>query len=548
MNMLLHAFLLSSSMGSGRGLAFGGQLSRTCAGRCAVRASTAGGARGAGSFTAPAGVDGFAQLGLPEPIVRALGAAGFTKPSRVQQLAIPALMAIPPGSLRAPDGVIVAETGSGKTLAYLLPTVQSLLSSPGHAALVLCPSPVLCEQAVAMCNSLVDDEAGTPLVTARVCDIAGPPPRSPPNAHVPEVLAATPSGILDHLEVHCESPANKRRFGRRLAHVVLDEADNLLTAGYGTELRRLLLLLTHGKLDHPLLTKLHSNEAKNRHLYSLFTQVARAERSPQLIFAAATMPADAGGKSVGASLAAALPRARWLRSEGAHRSVSDVDFNWVDLGAEPFLQANVPVEGGERAEEADDTAQSSDASLARAVSPALARAVRLSLESLDGTKNTLVFCNKAKHADALAAALRVDGVHAQAYHRAVPRRERDVLLDQLRGQRGLATASETPGAVVVCTDAAARGLDLPSVGHVVHAEFPTNAVVFLHRSGRTGRAGRGGTVTCIFNDEFRELASQLREAIRAGEALEPVFSRRRSFRKRLRREGEGAWASPRPRR
>jgi superfamily II DNA/RNA helicase len=69
------------------------------------------------------------------------------------------------------------------------------------------------------------------------------------------------------------------------------------------------------------------------------------------------------------------------------------------------------------------------------------------------------------------------------YHKKVRPAVREDTLKQLQ---------EKEGSVLVCTDAAARGLDFGGVRHVIQADFAGNSVDFLHRIGRTGRAGRCG--------------------------------------------------------
>lgn len=74
------------------------------------------------------------------------------------------------------------------------------------------------------------------------------------------------------------------------------------------------------------------------------------------------------------------------------------------------------------------------------------------------------------------------------YHKKVPMGEQAKALALMRSEEGW---------IMVCTDAAARGLDLPSVRHVIQAEFAENAIDFLHRIGRTGRAGRCASSSCF---------------------------------------------------
>jgi ATP-dependent RNA helicase DeaD len=70
-------------------------------------------------------------------------------------------------------------------------------------------------------------------------------------------------------------------------------------------------------------------------------------------------------------------------------------------------------------------------------------------------------------------------------------------LSQNERTRALAMLREGQARVCVATDVAARGLDLPDLGLVVHADLPTNPATLLHRSGRTGRAGRKGVCVLI---------------------------------------------------
>jgi superfamily II DNA/RNA helicase len=90
----------------------------------------------------------------------------------------------------------------------------------------------------------------------------------------------------------------------------------------------------------------------------------------------------------------------------------------------------------------------------------------------------------------------------------------------------------------VSTDAAARGIDIAGVTHVVQADFATNAVEFLHRIGRTARAGRSGKVSSLYQPDNAALAQALRQFIEAGEPIEGAFSRNRSFSKKLKEYGK----------
>ena len=92
--------------------------------------------------------------------------------------------------------------------------------------------------------------------------------------------------------------------------------------------------------------------------------------------------------------------------------------------------------------------------------------------------------------------------------------------------------------VLVATDAVARGVDIPNVKHVIQAEFAQNATEYLHRVGRTARAGKLGRATNIFLPGDLDLANAIRKADREGQSVEDTFSRKRSFRNKFKKYGE----------
>ncbi len=82
-----------------------------------------------------------------------------------------------------------------------------------------------------------------------------------------------------------------------------------------------------------------------------------------------------------------------------------------------------------------------------------------------------------------------------------------VTLQALRSFR----SGRTP--VLVATDVAARGLDIPHVTHVINFDLPTDIDDYVHRIGRTGRAGKKGLATAFFSDKDSSLARGLAELL-----------------------------------
>ena len=113
---------------------------------------------------------------------------------------------------------------------------------------------------------------------------------------------------------------------------------------------------------------------------------------------------------------------------------------------------------------------------------------------------TLVFCATREAVRHLHAALRERGFDAVALSGEMSQRERTDALQALRDGRAR---------VCVATDVAARGLDLPDLGLVIHADLPANRQGLLHRSGRTGRAGRKGISVLLAPYTRRRRVEQL---------------------------------------
>jgi len=116
------------------------------------------------------------------------------------------------------------------------------------------------------------------------------------------------------------------------------------------------------------------------------------------------------------------------------------------------------------------------------------------------TTRAIVFCTTREGVAEMHAALVARGFTATAISGDRAQAERDRALEQLR--RGEAR-------VLVATNVAARGLHLPDVDLIVHADLPLNADSLIHRSGRTGRAGRKGTAVVIATVAERRKAERL---------------------------------------
>ncbi|XP_016470923.2 DEAD-box ATP-dependent RNA helicase 11 [Nicotiana tabacum] len=113
---------------------------------------------------------------------------------------------------------------------------------------------------------------------------------------------------------------------------------------------------------------------------------------------------------------------------------------------------------------------------------------------------TLVFVETKKGADSLEHWLCMNGFPATAIHGDRTQQEREYALRSFK-------TGHTP--IMVATDVAARGLDIPHVAHVVNFDLPNDIDDYVHRIGRTGRAGKTGLATAFFNENNSSLAKSL---------------------------------------
>ena len=132
-------------------------------------------------------------------------------------------------------------------------------------------------------------------------------------------------------------------------------------------------------------------------------------------------------------------------------------------------------------------------------SPAGKRAALRAAINRDNVKNGIVFCNRKRDVDIVARSLQRHGFSAAPIHGDLAQAQRtktlaDFKSDQVR--------------ILVASDVAARGLDIPAVSHVFNFDIPRNADDYVHRIGRTGRAGlTGESVTLVTGDDKKSLAN-----------------------------------------
>lgn len=125
----------------------------------------------------------------------------------------------------------------------------------------------------------------------------------------------------------------------------------------------------------------------------------------------------------------------------------------------------------------------------------------------------IVFCRTRKETQEVADKLIQDGYNADSLHGDLSQAQRDQVMNKFRtGHLQL----------LVATDVAARGLDVNNLSHIINYNLPDDNEVYIHRSGRTGRAGRKGTsVSIIHSKEFHKIR-EIEKAIKKSISRKPV--------------------------
>ena len=367
------------------------------------------------SAPAPAATT-FAELGLPGPLVSALGEQGIIAPFAIQARALP-------DALAGRDVLGRAQTGSGKTLAFGLPLLARLAhpASPRQSrsprGLVLVPTRELARQVA---------EVLAPLgrrIGVRVTTVYGGAPMGrqiEQLARGVDIVVATPGRLIDLIGRGAASLA-------QVEIAVLDEADHMADLGF-----------------MPAVTQL----------------LDATPRDGQRMLFSATLDRD-------------------------------VDRLVTAYLTDPALHAVAPV---------TEPAVAADHQVF--VLPASDK-VDIAAEIAGRPDRTLFFVRTKHGADRLAKQLTRAGVEAGAIHGDLSQNQRQRALD------GFAAGYPR---VLVATDVAARGLHIDDVGLVVHFDPPNDHKDYLHRSGRTGRAGATGTVLALVDPAQAREVARLQEA------------------------------------
>jgi ATP-dependent RNA helicase RhlE len=350
----------------------------------------------------------FTELGLAEPILRAIAEQGYATPTPIQQQAIPVV-------LNGRDLMAAAQTGTGKTAGFTLPMLQRLqngkrVNSNSVRALVLTPTRELAAQ---VGESVRDYGKYLSLSSLIVFGGVSINPQMMGLRRGVDILVATPGRLLDLYS------QNAIKFNQ-VEMLVLDEADRMLDMGFIRDIRKILDLLP--------------------------------KQRQNLLFSA-TFSDDI----------TALAKGILYKPE-------QIAVSPRNTAAETVQQSVYKLDKTQKI-------------------PLLSHLIR----SQDW-QQVLVFTRTKHGANRLAEKLERDGISAAAIHG-----------NKSQGARTKALSDFKQNAVrvLVATDIAARGLDIEQLPYVVNFELPNVPADYVHRIGRTGRAGANGqAISLVEPEEF----------------------------------------------
>jgi ATP-dependent RNA helicase RhlE len=371
----------------------------------------------------------FQDLGLAEPIQRALAAKNYSIPTPIQVQAIPAV-------LEGRDLCGIAQTGTGKTAAFALPSLDYFARNPKRTPVGSCRMLVLSptrELAAQIAQSFRD--YGRFLNLSVEVVFGGVPigrQLKALRAGV-DIVVATPGRLLDAIDQRAFSLGQVEIF-------VLDEADQMMDMGFIQPLKRIARLLP-------------------------------AKR--QTLFFSATMPKEI--EALGA---------QFIQPDAVRVSVTP-----QATTVERVRQVAIHVNQAEK--------------------PALLTIV-LRNEPVD---RALIFTRTKHGADKVVRMLEGSGIPAIAIHG-----------NKSQGQRTAALQAFRNGQVkhLIATDIAARGIDVSGVSHVINYELPNIAEQYVHRIGRTARAGADGIAISFVADDERPYLKAIERITRSRCEIQPL--------------------------
>jgi ATP-dependent RNA helicase DDX54/DBP10 len=384
---------------------------------------------------------GFQAMGLNTALLKAITRKGFSVPTPIQRKAVPLI-------LDRQDVVGMARTGSGKTAAFVIPMIQLLKTHSakvGARAAIMSPSRELALQTLKVVKEL---GKGTDLRTVLLVGGDSLEEQFQAMTSNPDIIIATPGRFM-HLKVEMQLDLSS------IQYVVFDEADRLFEMGFAPQLTEIL----HG-LPTSRQTLLFSAT-----LPKSLVEFARAGlQEPKLV------RLDAEQK-ISPDLENAFFVVKSADKEGALFHIIQ-DIIGIPTGAPETAQKLKEPEISNPKKRKRPTTASANTESPTAYS-------------------TIIFTATKHHVEYLSSLLRASGYAVSYAYGSLDQTARAMNVESFR--QGLTN-------ILVVTDVAGRGIDLPILSNVINYDFPSQPKIFIHRVGRTARAGRKGWSYNIVRD------------------------------------------------
>ncbi|CAI9271286.1 unnamed protein product [Lactuca saligna] len=419
------------------------------------------------------------ELRLHPLLMKSISRLKFIEPTPIQKACIPA------GAHQGKDVIGAAETGSGKTLAFGLPILQRLLEErdklerqveeKGEAdekvvsrgllrALIITPTR---ELALQVTDHLKQVAKGTDV---RVVPIVGGMSTEKQERLLktrPEIVVGTPGRLWELMsggEIHLVELHS-------LSFFVLDEADRMIDNGHFHELQSIIDML-------PMIREGHQEDSENCVTASGFQ---KKKRQTFVFSATIALSSDFRKKlkrgSVKTKSDGELNSIEALSERAGMRSNAAV----IDLTNASIMANNLEESFIECPEEDKD-------------------GCLYYILSVHGQGRTIVFCTSIAALRHISSLMRILNVNVLTLHAQMQQRARLKAIDRFRAN---------DHGILVATDVAARGLDIPGVRTVVHYQLPHSAEVYVHRSGRTARASADGCSIALISPKESSKFSSL---------------------------------------
>lgn len=406
------------------------------------------------------------NLGLAPEILTGLSKMKFGTPTAVQRSCIPAI-------LDGHDVVGKASTGSGKTLAFGVPILEHYLgkrpkkvegdekTSFPPMALILSPTRELAHQLAKHIGDLISNSPDT---DARIALLTGglSIQKQQRQLATADIVIGTPGRVWEILS----KGTGLIRKMQKIQFLVVDEADRLLSEGHFKEVEEILTALD--KPEHGALPDMDEE--------------ADAEEEPakrQTLVFSATFHRDLQQKLAGKS--------RWTSGDMMDNKESmEYLLKKLNFREEKpkFIDLNPTKQMAERLKEGIVEC------------PAMEKDLYLySLLLYHPKHRTLIFTNSISAVRRITQLLQNLQLPALALHSSMAQKAR------LRSVERFSSPTADPSSILVATDVAARGLDIKGIDCVVHYHAPRAADAYVHRSGRTARAGASGKSIIICSPE-----------------------------------------------